>query len=507
MSNKSRLGSLYKNLDFFGFQFNLRENGKKRYKTYTGALLSSFIWVTCIVLAFMFGVEIYERKIPMINTSEEFQESSIIYLKNMPFVFSMFTDEGIIINNINEYITIVTSSFIIHKDYTVSYEFNKLKLKSCADVKYNRHQAFVDEAMKVGANSQCLDHDESTFLKNAYTERDSSYLTVQFVKCNPQIKKCADDLDKQVASIYVQMYFLDTFIDSSNYESPVQFYGRSETQQINHKFLKRNYFRFSTNKYISDNGWILEDLKTEQYIKLSSSRFDMAPVEGTPLEDHLYWITLESPRLRTIYKRQYMKIQELFAKIGGLVKGITLAIQILTYQYFRFDYIMYLFSLYGNIVEKNNNHIQNIPINIFNENQRQINNNNSSFIKNSFTVPLKNNFLEEKTLNKEKIRENKTSIELNGNYGFKETQVKDKQIINKLSQSQPLQKTKEISLDKDSILILHQESLNYLVFLYHIFTCDKTKNMKFNYAHKYYKEVFSISSIMKMIKENANTTY
>lgn len=68
-------------LDFLGFKYHLQENNNKSNYSFVGVVFSLILGITCVVLAFMFGTEIYQRKSPVVDISEEFQDNSEIFFK------------------------------------------------------------------------------------------------------------------------------------------------------------------------------------------------------------------------------------------------------------------------------------------------------------------------------------------------------------------------------------------------------------------------------------------
>ena len=99
-----------------------------------------------------------------------------------------------------------------------------------------------------------------------------------------------------------------------------------------------------------------------EYINFDSLLPTVTINKSGPRVDLMHFIQLESPRLRKITKRSYLKVQELFAKIGGLVNFMIIFINIITSHYFRFKY---LFHIYEQISEGNKNAtIKDFNINI-----------------------------------------------------------------------------------------------------------------------------------------------
>jgi hypothetical protein len=103
--------------------------------------------------------------------------------------------------------------------------------------------------------------------------------------------------------------------------------------------LKRNFLRFGIANFISDNGWILEDKKIETFTTLASIKSE---INSVPLDlqqfGEIYWITIEVPNLVSIYNRTFLKVQELFANIGGFVSAITILCNIILYGYVNFAF-------------------------------------------------------------------------------------------------------------------------------------------------------------------------
>lgn len=264
-------------------------------------------------------------------------------------MFAFFQHDGSELRNYERYVSVVVEYFIISDTYDVTINNSSLKYVPCNEVSFQKHQDLVDDTMKTNIDFHCIKFFDDTKIKNGYAERDSIFVSTNFLACDPKKQKCADDLDDKLKEIYVQTVFFDTYLDSYNYTNPIQYYPKYDTQQINSSFLKRSYFRFSTNVYISENGWILEDEKSFFYTKLDNIKFDINPAEDI-LKGNMYWITFESPRLRKVVKRHYMKVQELLAKIGGLVKGLTIVIQIITYHYCMFSYKLNLQNIFVNVI-------------------------------------------------------------------------------------------------------------------------------------------------------------
>ena len=55
---------LFVKIDLLGQEFNFENENNQRYRTVEGAIFSIVIFVIAIVIAFLFGQEVYQRKHP-----------------------------------------------------------------------------------------------------------------------------------------------------------------------------------------------------------------------------------------------------------------------------------------------------------------------------------------------------------------------------------------------------------------------------------------------------------
>jgi len=99
-------------------------------------------------------------------------------------------------------------------------------------------------------------------------------------------------------------------------------------------------FDVTNDVYVSDEGWMLEDLRKINYISIDSIYYDVINNGEGPMM--AMTSVLKSPRLRNKANRNYMKVQELFAKIGGIANAFFMIMYVLTFYYLRFNYFMYI---------------------------------------------------------------------------------------------------------------------------------------------------------------------
>lgn len=137
-----------------------------------------------------------------------------------------------------------------------------------------------------------------------------------------------------------------------NYTDPVNYYLDKIGLEASNQLDKRSFISFTNNVYESDNGWILENIKIAKFVSLSGNHVGYNFV-GT--SGKIGAFTIDSPQLRDVVKRKYLKLQDLIASIGGLVNFLSIALYALTFHYFKYEYYLFLFSLIEEIKLKSIN--------------------------------------------------------------------------------------------------------------------------------------------------------
>ena len=491
--------SYFLKLDYYSEFYKFEENLNSRQLTFFGAFLTIIIFVSSLVLGIMFGTEIYERKHPFASTSKQYNQNSTVYLKEMPIALGFVTPYGNNFNKIFDYLEPHIEVFGIDSNLKVEID-NSLKLEKCSNLKYDKHQDFVDKISNRSFEYYCINHNNSTFFKNSYTEQDSKFINIYFEPCNNKTKKCPIDLTEKLSNFYVLTNFIDTFHDSYNYTYPVQYYEFSSTLQASNKIRKRQYFRFNNSKYLTDNGWILENTIQYNYIILQDIKYDIGPL--SEINSIFIEITFESPKIREITTRNYLKIQELIAKVGGVVKGLHIFASIFTYMYFQYSYrihiikLSYLGSNFSQINKKDFKNESQVNLKLKNNN---FINHNRSIIQREIILDKK---IEELNSNLKLVKENSINQDINKSSSHKEEI--DKPDIKKLN----LKLTNDFNV-QNSNLIQNGTNIYELMNIYkftdylkEIFLLGtKSTNFSFKVFENYISENFSISKLLYIMKK------
>ena len=159
--------------------------------------------------------------------------------------------------------------------------------------------------------------------------------------CNPLKKDCPDIDNPIYSEAYSNIYYINSFIDFSNYNKPINYYLDNYVQLFSKDYLKRIYINLSKNIISIDNGWIFSLEKEFNFVSVSSIKTDISSISKTSPLDVL-WIDFNSPNIFHKYRRRYLTIQNLFAQLGGIANSLFVFSQILISIFVKFKYYSFL---------------------------------------------------------------------------------------------------------------------------------------------------------------------
>lgn len=366
-----------KMLDTFGRPYLFEEDDLQKFKTLAGGIFTFIITVCVIVIGFIFGQEIYERKAPKVTSSDDIAsiENTIINATDIPVIVTFHVEDGTALKEVDRILQFGSSKFCFDEDLNLEVEFYPF-LVDCVSEKFGIHERYVNKTVedfkKQGHNPKCLNANDEFSFKNKYTARNSCFLEYEVKMCDTSRDNhnCHPDLIQQTNQIYVTARILSSYVNPRNYTNPIVYYEETISTQIGNQFLKRTYFRYAQNILESDDGWIIENKQSINYISLKNTQQDINPI----VNGIMYWMDFESPPLRHKSVRIYIKIQELIATIGGLFSGLYIVATVLTYSYVKFEYYLkinkHVFSKYS----KDKDNSMNLNEIVIAENKIQVNN-------------------------------------------------------------------------------------------------------------------------------------
>ena len=336
-----------KKLDFLGRDFSFEYEDSTYYRTYEGALLSFLTFIAALVIIIMFGREVYERKNPNVSFSEEFIDNSIVKMKDFPIMFSFHYSDSSEVPNINDFLDLTVHLHGIY-DNATQYVFYNHTLVPCATQLnlYEENKELVAGTLAYSyiKNYYCVDFTNLTHSRNDFPEFPSAEVKINFLLCNKTLREdCKYDSATAFGldTLIISTHYLESVVDASNFTQPIQKVIKTYFQTVSEGILKILKLKVVNNLLSSDNGWMLEEIRNEIFETVKFEN-DVNLYREDQSSNYVYVILLNSTKLRNIIKRNYLKIQELFARVGGIANAFFIVIKVVSYNYIRFKYLLFI---------------------------------------------------------------------------------------------------------------------------------------------------------------------
>lgn len=321
---------LLKQLDILGPYLGIEHNGSNRYKSHFGSFITLCIIVTCAVIGFMFGQEIYLRERPTLNYVSVTLPYSDVIIDRLDLQVGLYDLASYQpVFNIYNYLHFDIIYVTTPKDDYPILDSNKYHMVNNTDS--NGDPVYI---FNTGENY-------NNTISNELYSSNSSTFTVSVSRCRFD---CSPDLEERLNSLALIFSYQTYSFEVMNYSNPITKSYTNKVFRLSSRLAKIIQIDFLADILESDIGWILENKKIEQVFKVGEIDIQYVLIDDNP-EAQLLFIQLAAPQKITKIYRSYMKVQQLLALIGGLVNAIIIASTIIFSHYLRFSYINFINDL------------------------------------------------------------------------------------------------------------------------------------------------------------------
>lgn len=338
-------------IDLFGKFMIFEEKEHQKFTTVLGTIFTFLIILTCIVIGFLFGQEVYQRKNPTVLNSYEKINESRISLTNFPLFFAFVNGPSVNQPTAKDYIRISLTHSTFDSNFTPTVKFYYDYI-TCDVSDYSEfYQPYVQNifnSVGLGYDLYCINYTDELYIQNDYASASSSYVNVNFDLCDEALGQCGDDPAERkrlISDLYIVAVYVDSYIDSSSYKTPKNYYTVTNPVRVGEGILQRHFMNIQRIDFIDNKGWLLEDKISEDVISIKSITKDVSK----SYNNALLWVTLSSPNIRSKIERSYMKIQDTLAKIGGFFNALYIIIFIISKDYVDFSFYKYIYSQFSHL--------------------------------------------------------------------------------------------------------------------------------------------------------------
>mmetsp|Transcript_267 Transcript_267/g.251 ORF Transcript_267/g.251 Transcript_267/m.251 type:complete len:534 (-) Transcript_267:73-1674(-) len=233
-----------------------------------------------------------------------------------------------------------------------------LKFVKCREVNFTKHQNLTNEFLDSNQNysRHCFDFKDNHHIQNEADVPESSTFNLILAFCNPKLRESCKIEDRRMNSklrnpVLIVSY-INSFVKSHDYDHPMKSYATIKNIDFSEGLMKINTFKITNDIFISDDGWMLTDNREYTEAAVSEIFSDVSIIDsGAPI-NKIYSLFLVSSRLRQKTVRNYMKLQELLARVGGVANAVMILVYTISYHFLRFQYMMFIREHSFNLLKK-----------------------------------------------------------------------------------------------------------------------------------------------------------
>lgn len=324
--NKKCFLNAVSSIDSFGINFNFQVNGNEKLKTASGAMIT-IIYVIILVGLFMgFGIDLYERKKPKVSLNTDAKEYSEVKLSNKNFTYAFRLEDkwGQKIDDKSKVYNEIGYIHSVNENGTWNqYSEKKLPITNCSELPFTKmKEEYYNISLK---DWNCINFDNLTLGGNwdgnfvygliIYTKQCTND-TNRICSSKEDIKKIIS-LDDEPSALFYSDLSLEIFPRMQEIDSPLKTNFVNRYEILNLGLYKRKVQTYKITNMVNDVGWFFPEIKNEDSIVSSDFVLSDFTFKPTWTIDILYTQIIYLGRKIDTYNRSYVKIQEVFASIGG----------------------------------------------------------------------------------------------------------------------------------------------------------------------------------------------
>ena len=495
VKKESILFKILKSINIYGMPFSIKYKNNTTYISILGILLSLItIIIISILLLYYFLELIKHSTFTVLNNNDKNKEISI-NLSNIPIMLGLININATLLEINKEYlsISIFKRTLIPINKSDGHLTLKRLELEYCNESIYKNE---YPEMKKYDLSKLlCIKPNQSLEIKGRYGDSINGFKTIDIFLniCEECLNKTNNlkELENYSYDSYFSIHYLSNIIDHYNYKEPLIQNFRSENFEINPLIHKKFLYYFSSLSYISDNGYLFNVQKKYNSLIFDYLNFDFIERNNSMIYDNKIYssiiqIIFSCSEYRITYNRTYLKITDIFSKIGGLIDFIFIV----------FNTINSYFSKKNFVVDIANNLICNKCISAC----TKYHNNgiyNISKFTNKDTIHNKSDF---RNSENQKFPLNLTSFKSNFNDKMKKNTNKKYLTSNNLDFNDSYLKNSKLKqFLKTNIYNLGPQKLNITIFEYVIPYCFLQKFKKYNLLYIYKKLINSYLSLEEIL--------
>jgi hypothetical protein len=310
-------------LDFLGPQINLTIKNNQIYKTNFGGFSSLLLIVIAFTAFLGFGRDMYEKKNPNVTFNRIVTSGQNLSktIKDDNFLLAIYDQYSDLPFPDYERRFFIYYDYFYNEGNGTSFTSPKIPLKKCKKEALSIWEGYfyVDPSLYY-----CFPDNSNIDLLGVMNQGRHSSIRIQvdFCENNLYIKDCIPKEDSQelISTGRIQMHYIieNTVIDSLNYTQPGSQAPYTNIVNTSPFSWTRLNILFKQINSITDTGFFVENFESELFIAIESVNYESTYSSGT---NTIFSHMLGNSKYVETYSRRYIKIQDIFAMMGGFLNA------------------------------------------------------------------------------------------------------------------------------------------------------------------------------------------
>lgn len=346
----SKLNEFSGYFDYFKQPVKLMFNKQEKVSTTIGFIFSVIIFSVSIALAISMGADIYNRTNPNVAyTTTTLEEVPIFNMTqgNLRFIALMQDPNGIPFHDPRYFtLNILLYQNIRFSNSTVSTTKTPFKQVNCS-IHYeyfNITNSTKDYDSNRLGEGYCFDP-TSLSIGGSYLENYFANINYQVFKCvnstaNNNTCKPLNEINTKLYNSKFQMYYFDAYVDTNNYSNPIISYFNNYFIKIDSGMYKYSNLYLKKTTVDTDDGLIFESKNKDIHLTTDYFREQFFILQNQQLIS--FYMNISNNFLNV--KRNYSKLQNLAATVGGIFSIMTIFAELISSFFVRHKIYAMLFN-------------------------------------------------------------------------------------------------------------------------------------------------------------------
>ncbi len=328
-------------IDILGTKFNFNINQKQTFKTPLGGFFTIIIIGIVVFFSFFFGLDFYYKTNPLIFTStivpDRYDDPLLLTPENLVIAWRIENYDGTKID-FDKVIYPVQIENYFKKNENDTFEIiyqREMHMRKC-DKSNAKMREFTD--FNKLDDWYCFDWTDGNKTFGGFWDGDyviwyQLYLYlcdkgIEYSSSNPNCTKMEDYWKFETENgggVAISIMYPEYYFSAEDSVDPLRITYKNFYYYLSPRTFKIDRFFFNKITLFDDQGWIFEDTYSKTLLSFNKIGDDQNIndiVDGK--SSKFYEANLYIEKASIIIKRSYLKIQDVGAKVGGIIKVILL---------------------------------------------------------------------------------------------------------------------------------------------------------------------------------------